>query len=54
MVYRVSFHPASPFNVAAGSQADLSAVAAHYERQNQKIEEARVERMKDGKGSIYD
>ncbi|KAL5043180.1 hypothetical protein BDW71DRAFT_128658 [Aspergillus fruticulosus] len=50
-----SFHPGHPYNVIAGSKADLSEVIAHYERKNQKIEEARVARMQDGKVvSIYD
>lgn len=45
----------SPYNVSPGSQADLSAVVAHYKRQNQEMEEARVARMKDGKVvSVYD
>lgn len=44
-----------PINVSPGSQADLSAVIAHYERQNKEIEESRVARMKDGKaGSVYE
>lgn len=48
------FNTGSPYNVAAGSSADLSAVAAHYERKNREIEEARVARMQDGKVvSIY-
>jgi hypothetical protein len=52
---RSSFHPGHPYNVIAGSKADLSEVIAHYERKNQKIEEARVARMQDGKVvSIYD
>ncbi|KAL4913150.1 hypothetical protein BDW62DRAFT_169273 [Aspergillus aurantiobrunneus] len=50
-----SFHPGHPYNVVAGSKADLSHVIAHYERKNQKIEEARVGRMQNGKVvSIYD
>jgi hypothetical protein len=45
----------SPYNVSPGSQADLSAVVAHYKRKNQEIEDARVARMKDGKASsLYD
>lgn len=44
----------SPYNVSPGSQADLSSVVAHYQRKNQEIEAARVERMKDGKASLYD
>lgn len=49
------FNARSPYNVSPGSQADLSAVVAHYERQNKEIEEARVARMKDGKvQSIYE
>lgn len=45
----------SPYNVSPGSQADLSAVVAHYKRQNEEMEEARVARMKDGKVvSVYD
>lgn len=49
------FNARPPYNVSAGSQADLSAVVAHYERQNKEIEEARVARMKDGKvQSIYE
>lgn len=44
-----------PYNVSPGSQADLSAVVAHYERQNKDIEASRVARMKDGKvQSLYD
>ncbi|KAB8067876.1 hypothetical protein BDV29DRAFT_78843 [Aspergillus leporis] len=51
----VSFNSASPYNVAAGSAADLSQVTAHYERQNQELETARVTRMQDGKVvSLYD
>lgn len=45
----------SPWNVVAGSQADLSKVVAHYERKNKEMEEARVAKMKDGKVvSLYD
>ncbi|KAJ5247003.1 hypothetical protein N7468_001986 [Penicillium chermesinum] len=45
----------APMNVAPGSQADLSHVVAHYEKQNKEIEEARVARMQDGKVvSIYE
>ncbi|KAJ5577829.1 uncharacterized protein N7459_006793 [Penicillium hispanicum] len=45
----------SPYNVSPGSQADLSAVVAHYERQNKDMEASRVARMKDGKVvSLYD
>lgn len=44
----------SPYNVSPGSQADLSAVVAHYHRKNQEMEEARAARMKEGKGSLYD
>lgn len=51
---RVSFNSGAPWNVTAGSQPDLSHVVAHYEREHQKMEEARVNRMKDGKTSIYD
>jgi hypothetical protein len=44
-----------PYNVPAGSVVDLSAVAAHYDRENKRAEEARVARMKDGKVvSLYD
>ncbi|RJE25429.1 hypothetical protein PHISCL_02252 [Aspergillus sclerotialis] len=44
-----------PYNVPAGALADVSAVAAHYERENQLAEEARVASMKDGKVvSLYD
>lgn len=39
----------SQMNVTPGFRPDISAVAAHYERQNQQLEEARVARMKDGK-----
>ncbi|KAL2869963.1 putative NADH-ubiquinone oxidoreductase 178 kDa subunit [Aspergillus lucknowensis] len=50
-----SFHPGQPYNVIPGNNADLSKVIAHYERENQKAEEARVARLKDGKVvSIYD
>ncbi|KAL4802898.1 hypothetical protein BDV18DRAFT_47038 [Aspergillus unguis] len=50
-----SFHRGHPINVIPGYHADLSHVVAHYERQNQKTEEARVARMQDGKVvSIYD
>ncbi|KAL4902525.1 hypothetical protein BDW74DRAFT_157971 [Aspergillus multicolor] len=50
-----SFHPGHPYNVVAGSKADLSEVIAHYEAKNKKIEEARLARMQDGKVvSIYD
>ncbi|KAJ5702887.1 hypothetical protein N7488_010435 [Penicillium malachiteum] len=45
----------SPYNVAPGSQADLSKVVAHYENLNKEIEQARVARLQDGKVvSIYD
>ena len=45
----------SPYNVSPGSQADLSKVVAHYERQNKDMEASRVARMKDGKVvSLYD
>ncbi|KAJ5884040.1 uncharacterized protein N7473_010926 [Penicillium subrubescens] len=47
------FNARPPYNVSPGSQADLSAVVAHYERQNRDIEEARAARMKDGK-SVYE
>lgn len=51
----VSFNTAPPYNVPAGSAVDLSHVTAHYERQNQKMEENRVARMQDGKVvSLYD
>lgn len=42
-----------PYNVSPGSQADLSAVVAHYKRQNKETEESQAARMKDGKG-IYE
>ncbi|KAH8701111.1 NADH-ubiquinone oxidoreductase 178 kDa subunit [Talaromyces proteolyticus] len=49
------FNTGSRLNVGAGSQADLSAVAAYYENHNKKLEEDRVSRLKDGKVvSIYD
>ncbi|KAL1990303.1 hypothetical protein VTN49DRAFT_6142 [Thermomyces lanuginosus] len=49
------FNGGSPYNVPAGSRADVSAVAAYYHKRNQQIEEQRVARMKDGKVvSIYD
>jgi hypothetical protein len=49
------FNAGSPYNVPAGSTADLSAVVAHYNKKNQQIEEERVARLKDGKVvSIYD
>ncbi|EPS25999.1 hypothetical protein PDE_00935 [Penicillium oxalicum 114-2] len=49
------FNSVPPYNVSPGSQADLSAVTAHYERQNQEMEKARVARMKDGKyQSVYE
>lgn len=35
-----------PYNVAPGSQADLSKVKAHYERQNREIEASRATREK--------
>ena len=55
LLFRVSFNSGAPWNVSAGSQANLSTVAAHYDRQNQKVEESRVARMKDGKVvSLYD
>ena len=45
----------SPYNVSPGSQVDLSAVVAHYERKNKDIEASRLARMKDGKVvSLYD
>lgn len=47
------FNARVPYNVSPGSQADLSAVVAHYERQNKEIDESRAARMKDGKG-IYE
>ncbi|KAF7713897.1 Uncharacterized protein PECH_006752 [Penicillium ucsense] len=44
-----------PYNVSPGTRADLSAVTAHYQRQNQAIEQARDARMKDGKyQSVYE
>ncbi|KAL3465379.1 hypothetical protein BJX64DRAFT_285638 [Aspergillus heterothallicus] len=50
-----SFNPGKPYNVIPGSHADLSQVIAHYERQNQKQEEERIARMKDGKVvSLYE
>ncbi|KAL4927897.1 putative NADH-ubiquinone oxidoreductase 178 kDa subunit [Aspergillus undulatus] len=50
-----SFAPGAPCNNIAGFKPDLSHVIAHYEQKNQKIEEARVARMQDGKVvSIYD
>lgn len=49
------FNARSPYNVSPGSQADLGAVIAHYERENKQIEEARAARMKDGKvQSVYE
>ena len=45
----------SPYNVSAGSQADLRPAAAHYENLNKNTEEKRVSRLKDGKVvSVYD
>ncbi|PGH35205.1 hypothetical protein GX50_01901 [[Emmonsia] crescens] len=51
-----TFNSGSPMNVPAGNgSADLTAIVAHYEAKNKKIEEERVARMKDGKVvSIYD
>ncbi|KAL4888695.1 hypothetical protein BDV59DRAFT_136721 [Aspergillus ambiguus] len=49
----VSFHAVAPYNVPAGSDVDLSHVAAHYERENKAKDESRVARMKDGK-SLYE
>ncbi|KAJ5902393.1 hypothetical protein N7495_002921 [Penicillium taxi] len=43
----------SPYNVSPGSQADLSAVVAHYERLNKEIDASRVARMQGGK-SVYE
>lgn len=44
-----------PYNVPAGSVVDMSAVAAHYDRENKKTEENRVARLQNGKVvSIYD
>jgi hypothetical protein len=49
------FNVHAPFNVPAGETADLSAVAAHYHKKNEQIEQERVARVKDGKVvSIYD
>lgn len=49
------FNTGSPFNVAPGSQADLSKIAAHYHKKNQDLETDRLARTKDGKVvSIYD
>lgn len=49
------FNSGSPYNVPAGSRADMSAVVAHYENKNREQEESRVARMKDGKVvSVYD
>jgi len=49
------FNTGSPFNVPAGSTADLSAVAAHYHRRNREVEERRIARMKYGQVvSLYD
>ncbi|KKK16238.1 hypothetical protein P175DRAFT_0505632 [Aspergillus ochraceoroseus IBT 24754] len=51
----VSFHPGPPYNVIAGEAADLTKVVAHYERENQEAETARVARMQDGKVvSLYE
>ncbi|PWY72508.1 NADH-ubiquinone oxidoreductase 178 kDa subunit [Aspergillus sclerotioniger CBS 115572] len=51
----VSFNAVPPYNVSPGQNADLSHVVAHYQRQNQELEEARVARMKDGKVvSLYE
>lgn len=53
--YRVSFSAVAPYNVAPGQSADLSHVVAHYQRQNQEMETARVARMQDGKVvSLYE
>ncbi|KAL2824514.1 hypothetical protein BDW59DRAFT_162402 [Aspergillus cavernicola] len=50
-----SFHKGLPYNVIPGNNADLSEVIGHYQRENQKVEDARVARVKDGKVvSIYD
>ncbi|PGH00388.1 hypothetical protein GX51_05796 [Blastomyces parvus] len=51
-----AFNTGSPMNVPAGNgSADLTAIVAHYQNQNKKIEEERVARMKDGKvTSIYE
>lgn len=38
------FNVAPIINLAPGSQADLSKVIAHYERENQETEKARVAR----------
>ena len=38
----------------AGSKVDMTAVAAHYQRKHQKMDEARVARMENGNGSVYD
>lgn len=44
-----------PYNVSPGSQADLSAVVAHYQRQNKEMEASQAARVKDGKvESIYE
>ncbi|KAL3246938.1 WD domain, G-beta repeat family protein [Aspergillus niger] len=51
----VSFSAVAPYNVAPGQSADLSHVVAHYQRQNQEMETARVARMQDGKVvSLYE
>ncbi|PYH99511.1 NADH-ubiquinone oxidoreductase 178 kDa subunit [Aspergillus ellipticus CBS 707.79] len=50
----VSFNNAPPYNVIPGQNADLGHVIAHYERQNQEQEKARVARMNANGASLYD
>jgi hypothetical protein len=46
----------SPWNVVAGEQADLSKLMEHYSRENERVEQARAERLKrEGKiTTVYD
>ena len=43
LLHRI-FNTGSPYNVPAGHSVDLSAVIAHYEKQNVLTEEKRIER----------
>lgn len=53
--YRVVFNTSgSPYNVPAGSKVDMTAVAEHYKRKHQRMDEARVARMEKENGSVYD
>jgi hypothetical protein len=51
-----AFNFGSPYNISAGQgSANLSALVRHYDEKEQRQEEARLRRMKDGRVvSAYD